>query len=289
MTVGFQLEAPRSQAALDTEPFYRWTFQDGTVWTAFHRKGPSFLLRFPGLADFELAPDGRHATGWPAPDVSAATVHHLFLNQVLPLALSKQGQLVLHGSAVEIADAGVAFLGESGKGKSTLAASFATSGFRFLTDDGLQLEWSSEGGCLALPSHPSIRLWADSQDALVGGDAPSAPPVQFTRKARFLAGQDIAFCDAPRPLRRIYFLGEPSEGPIRFERLAPAAVLIGLVKNSFLLDVEAHDVLALHFDALSRLSALPLFFQLHYPRHYDALPQVREAIVQHAAQANGPP
>jgi serine kinase of HPr protein (carbohydrate metabolism regulator) len=90
--------------------------------------------------------------------VTSATVEHLYLNQVLPLALSRQGKLVLHGSAVDIGGQGVAFLGESGRGKSTLAASFATEGTRFLTDDGLLLEWVGEC-CMIIPSHPSIRLW----------------------------------------------------------------------------------------------------------------------------------
>jgi hypothetical protein len=47
----------------------------------------------------------------------------------------------------------VVFAAESGRGKSTLAASFAVNGFRFLTDDGLVLEPAGEGYAV-LPSHP---------------------------------------------------------------------------------------------------------------------------------------
>jgi hypothetical protein len=68
----------------------------------------------------------------------------------------------------------VAFLGESGRGKSTLAASFATEGTRFLTDDGLLLEWVG-GHCMIVPSHPSIRLWEDSQEALISDMRHSRP------------------------------------------------------------------------------------------------------------------
>ncbi|MBK8358824.1 MAG: hypothetical protein IPL15_07500 [Comamonadaceae bacterium] len=139
--------------------------------------------------------------------MTSATVEHLYLNQVLPLALSRQGKLVLHGSAVDIGGQGVAFLGESGRGKSTLAASFATEGTRFLTDDGLLLEWVSDQ-CMILPSHPSIRLWEDSQDALVSDSATVAPAVSFTTKSRFLAGPGIPFCDEAWPLQRVFFLGD---------------------------------------------------------------------------------
>jgi ATP-dependent phosphoenolpyruvate carboxykinase len=50
---------------------------------------------------------------------------HLCLKQVLPLVLSKQGQRVFHASAVEVEveDGAVVFAAESGRGKSTLAAS----------------------------------------------------------------------------------------------------------------------------------------------------------------------
>ena len=54
----------------------------------------------------------------------------------------------------------VAFLGQSGAGKSTLAASFALDDSAFLTDDALLIE-ESEGTCMALPSHASVRLWDD--------------------------------------------------------------------------------------------------------------------------------
>ncbi|MBK9199490.1 HPr kinase/phosphorylase [Candidatus Skiveiella danica] len=157
-------------APLQEAPFHQWSFPDGTLWTQFSRQGDGYLLRFPDLADFEVSADGAAVLGFPAPGVTSPTVEHLYLNQVLPLALSRQGKLVLHGSAVDIGGQGVAFLGESGRGKSTLAASFASEGTRFLTDDGLLLEWV-DGRCMILPSHPSIRLWKDSQDALISNSA----------------------------------------------------------------------------------------------------------------------
>jgi hypothetical protein len=181
---------------------------------------------------------------------------------------------------VNIGGQGVAFLGESGRGKSTLAASFATEGTRFLTDDGLLLEWADDQ-CMILPSHPSIRLWEDSQDALIGQSTAIAPAVSFTSKARFLAGPGIAFCDEARTLRRVFFLGEGDALAPTIEPLRPAEALIELVKHSFLLDIEARDMLARHFDDLTRMAGLPIYFRLDYPRRYNDLASVREAIVRH--------
>ena len=267
-------------------PFHQWAFPDGTLWTQFFRKGAGYLLRFPDLADFEVSADGHSVQGWPAPGATSPTVEHLYLNQVLPLALSRQGELVLHGSAVDIGGQGVAFLGESGRGKSTLAASFATEGTRFLTDDGLLLKWV-DGSCMIVPSHPSIRLWVDSRAALVSERVSVAPAVTFTAKARIFAGPGVAFCTEDRPLQHVYFLGEGDATAPAIRPLRPAEALIELVKHSFLLDIEAREMLVRHFDDLTRLAELPIYFRLDYPRRYEALPAVREAIVRHATGQHG--
>jgi hypothetical protein len=276
----FSLAETRPQAPLQSAFFHQWISPDGTLWTGFYRTKAGYLLRFPDLADFEVSVDGHEVCCWPVPEVSESTVQHLYLNQVLPLALAKQGKLVFHASAVEIGDGAVAFIGESGRGKSTLAASFATSGFRFLTDDGLEVE-PGDGGYQVIPSHPSIRLWDDSQQALISAGARKAPPVQFTSKARFLAGDDIVFCEQPRPLHCVYFLGEGTQQQPVFERMNPAEALIELVKHSFLLDIEEREMLAAQFDELSRLVSQPVYYRLDYPRRFKDLALVRQAIVEH--------
>jgi hypothetical protein len=132
-----------------------------------------------------------------------------------------------------------------------------------------------------MPSHPSIRLWDDSQQALDCESVCKAPPVQYTAKARFLAGESIVFCGQPRPLRRVYFLGEGIARQPEFKRMAPAEALIELVKHSFLLDIEARDLLSAQFDELSRLVSEPLYYRLDYPRRFEDLALVRQAIVEH--------
>lgn len=280
MTIEFHVGEIRIQTPLTSTFFHQWTLPNGAPWVQFHRAEEGYLLRFPEWADFSVSPDGQNVRGFPAPQVTAETTHHLYLNQVLPLALAKQGQFVLHASAIEIDTCSIAFMGESGLGKSTLAASFATSGFRFLTDDGLLLE-RCDGGYQVIPSHPSIRLWDDSQQALITPDVPTAPPVQFTSKSRFLAGEDIKFCNQPRPLRRIYFLGPGSSPHLIFERVKPAEALIELVKHSFLLDIEERDMLATQFDEFSNLVKQPICYRLDYPRRYEDLTLIRQAIVNH--------
>jgi len=273
--------AAREQAPLDETPFLEWTLPDGTIWTRFYRTGDNYLLRFPDLADFTVSASGLEVAAYPMPGISGQTIEHLYLNQALPLALSRQFKLVLHASAVEIGNFAVAFLGISGRGKSTLAASFSTSGCRFLTDDGLQLE-KGPGGHLIQPSHPSIRLWDDSRQALIPETAQVAPAVNYTPKSRLLAGEEVAYCDASRPLRCMYFLGEGDTEAVSIEPVGGRDAMIELVRHTFLLDIEEREMLMHHFGQLTELARIPMFFRLDYPRRYDMLPQVRDAVIRHA-------
>ena len=82
----------RDQAPLDAEPFNLYELGDGTVWTEFYRNRDGYLLRFPDFADFEVSADGTVITSYPTPECDADTLEHLFVNQLTPLALSRQGQ-----------------------------------------------------------------------------------------------------------------------------------------------------------------------------------------------------
>jgi hypothetical protein len=277
----FCLGSAGQRAPIDCLPFHEWIFPDGTKWAQFYRVNQDYLVSFPDLGDFAVSADGRTVRAWPAPGISEDTMQHLYLNQVLPLALSKQGRIVFHASAVDTGNGAIAFLGESGRGKSTLAASFAAGGQRFLTDDALLLD-PTEGGYLVQPSHPSIRLWDDSQEALLAADAELAPPVQYTPKARILSGDSLPFCDAARRLRRIYFLGDGSAEALTIQRMRPSEAMIGLVRNSFLLDIEAREMLSSHFDLLAEMVALPIYYHLDYPRAFAALPEISQGILEHA-------
>lgn len=272
---------------LDTavEPFQVWRTDAQAVWALFYRVGSQYLLRFPGWADFIISGDGLSVEVFPAIGVADETIRHLYLNQALPLAVSRQMRLVLHGSAVEIGDSVVAFLGRSGLGKSTLAAGFAADGFRFLTDDGLMVSHSEEGGYLVQPSHPSIRLWEDSRRALMP-DTPLAPAVDFTSKSRLLAGTEIPFCETPLPLKSVYVLEKSNVDGVVIEAVSRRDAVIQMVKNCFLLDVDESVALRHHYGQLLSMANQVPFFRLDYPRAFDFLPQVRDAVIRHALRAH---
>jgi hypothetical protein len=271
----------RVQAPCADKPFHTWDLSDGTQWARFYRTPTGFMLRFPALADFEVSTDGLRVTCQPTPNLSEATAEHLFLNQVRPLALSAFGKLVFHASVVEAGGGAVAFLAASGRGKSTLAAGFAVNGRRFLADDGLVVKHDN-GHYVALPGHPSLRLWSDGEERLLGGGVRTAAALDYTSKARLLAGPRLPHCNRSRPLLAAYFLADGSVEDITIKRFAGAEALIAWVKHSFLLDVHDKTLIAGHFHQIAALANTVPSNHLAYPRRYDELSRVCDSVLSHA-------
>ncbi len=278
--IRYSTMAARQQSKLATTPFHYYTVDDDTVWTEFHRSGDGYLLRFPELADFEVSADGKEVVAYPANDDDDATVEHLYINQMVPLALSRQGRPTFHASVVTVPGGVIAFLGKSGMGKSTLAASFALNGSSFLSDDALLIE-ETDLGCQVQPSHPSIRLWEDSVAQLVDESSSTSIPISYSTKARLLAGDALTFSPEPQQLLAAYELQSDDATKIEISPLSGLDRHMAWVQNSFLLDIEDSDLLKQHFDWTHRISSAIPTFALDYPRDYGILPEVRDAIQNH--------
>jgi hypothetical protein len=281
MTITLVRGERRVQGDLALAPFHHWLSPAGGVWAEFFRVPNGYLVRSTGVADFVIAADGLACEAWPVPDASDETVEHVFRNMVCPLARSQQCEWMLHAGAVEVEGGCVLFVGPAGRGKSTLTAHFAVSGDRFLADDAVQVVFDRDQPAIA-PGAASIRLWSDSHRELIEAGTP-ASTTQLNDKACFAAGGRMIHCTDLRPLRRVYFLDDGGGEEIRIERVPAAEALIGLVKSSFVLDVEAHHILEAHFDTMARLAGLPLFYTLSYPRRFDRLADVRQAIRAHCS------
>jgi hypothetical protein len=275
--IDFRVEPPRPQVPVRGAQLRASASPDGVRWSDIHRTATGYLVRFPGLADFEVSADGSSVRSWPAAEEAAAQVRGLYLNHVQPLALSRRGHLVVHAGAVEHETGAIAFVGASGAGKSTLVASFARTGFPFLADDGLLVERRGES-LVAVPLEPSLRLWEDSQAALTGA-VPTAPQGWMVK--RRLPGDDgLPHCAEPRALACLFFLGSAPAPAVSIAALRPAEALIELVRNSFLLELERRESLGAHFEGLASLVARLRCYRLDYARRYDALAAVREAVLR---------
>jgi hypothetical protein len=132
------------------------------------------------------------------------------LGPVLAVALHLQGAVLLHAAAVAIGGKAILFAGDSGSGKSTIAAILHRLGYRVLSDDVTEV---ADGEALA--SLAAIRLWPDVVEALYGpaGAFPDRAP-SWEKKMVAVAPADSC------PIGAILFLEERADSP-RIERLAP--------------------------------------------------------------------
>lgn len=276
------MHAPVEQANLGHPPFHTWGAPGEAPWCEFYREERSYRMRFPGLADFKIRSAGATEC-YPTPGVTDATLRHLHLNQVVPAILSLQGRAVYHGSCVDMGGSALAFLGMSGRGKSTLVTYLCLHGGRLITDDALELEWDKDRPH-AVPSHPSVRLWDDSRDALLPEDATTTLPPSFTTKERFAAENLFPLASLPVVLRRAYFLGDGSSDTIAISPLGAADAHMHWVQNSFLPDPHDKERISLHFQQVSRLALVGLGYRLDYPRRYESLEAVRDAVLEHASR-----
>ena len=271
-----QLE-PRPQRPQPDPPYDRWLTEDGETTAEFYRGPGGFIVRFIDFADFALATGDWSVTCTPVPGAGSKDMRDLFQNQMVPLILGYRGDLVLHASGVAANGGVLAFAGPTGRGKSTLAASFARKGYRFLTDDGLILDRKGEQ-YLVRPNVPHFRLRDDSEAAIFGREAEG----DDTGKRRIAASHALPFQKTPAPLRAIYLLGDGAASAVEIVELKPSAALSMLIAHSFMLDVDDRPRVRGHFDRLAELACSVPCFTLDFPRDYGYLPETMAAILDHA-------
>lgn len=165
---------------------------------------PGYLsLSIGGVGRFD-AIGGNRITIVPNPGVAADVIRLYLLGSMLGAILIQRGFLLLHGCAVELNGVAVAFVGESGVGKSTLANAFRLlQGRRVLTDDICAIRFDA-GSPILVSGYPSSKLWPDSATRL-SLDLKSLPLIRENEEKRSIAlGAD--FCSDCLPLAGVCFL-----------------------------------------------------------------------------------
>jgi hypothetical protein len=252
---------------------------DGREWMVGLRATNTYVVRFPELALFTLSFDGRSIGVHASNATPAETIRHLFLDQVVPLALSLQGDLVLHAAAIVTAAGAAAFVGDTGEGKSTLAASFAQAGVPPLADDCLIVrERATE--LLALTSYPGLRLWPDAVASLALETAGATPVAHYCDKQRVLG--ESAAIEPAAPLRRIYVLapGEESTDCVRIEASSRRDAVVELLKHAYRIAPDDADAAAAELARIDCVCRLCPVKRLAYPRSFAILGAVRAAVLE---------
>ena len=267
------------------EWFHTWQTPGGQYLGDCARRGTDYQLNLLDQAIFRIFFSAGTIEAYPRAGCTVKTLAHLLLDQVIPRAICHTGRMVMHASAVQLADGrSVAFTGPSGRGKSTLASAFRKAGHRLLSDDCLLIE-KRQGAVWATPPYPSLRLWPDSADSMI--DASERDSARFSDMVQYSDKKQLLFENKNSrgpmwvSLSSLYLLQEPSldgESCIHIEPVGGMATVMALVESLFALDVVRKEGLKKYFDTVASVADGFPVFKLDYLRDYGILPAVVERI-----------
>lgn len=145
--------------------------------------------------------------------------------------LSLSGRPVLHGAAVAFGGGTIGVLGDSGHGKSTLAAALLGQGGRLLSED--LLAFTRRGTDVEVePGYGRISLLADSCEALGLGAGEGALQVRNGTAKSWI---DTACSPDPIAVRRLYILApsDPAAGAGAIRRMSRAEAAPAIVHQLY--------------------------------------------------------
>lgn len=269
-----------SHASPDVQWNHHWLDGEVTV-LSMSRQGTDYLLRVPDYADFlvQVQPCRVVVSAYGSPD--STTLEHLLLDQILPRLLAQCGELVVHASALAIDGRHALFLGPSGWGKSTLAALLQRNGHGVLSDDCVQLMMTGTR-LHAVPTYPSLRLNADSLDAVFANTADTTPVASYSEKHRLaVAPQRLPATSVAVDV--LYVLGDPAfcGDSIFITSLSPTEVCMALIQHSFRLDLGDRAATVAQLARCSEIARVTPAFRLDYPRDFARHDQLTRTICSH--------
>lgn len=151
-----------------------------------------------------LVRGGREIIVDAAPGVEDRVLRLSILGPALGLLLHQRGLLVLHASVVARDGAAVAFLGNNGWGKSTIAAALHSRGYDLVADDVAAIAVEHEGGPTVVPGFPQVKLWPEAASLL--GETPDRLPQLHPAFDKRGWRAERGFTLEPRRLRAVYAL-----------------------------------------------------------------------------------
>ncbi|NEP50211.1 MAG: serine kinase, partial [Moorea sp. SIO3C2] len=169
----------------------------------------------------------------------------------------------------------VLFLGNSGEGKSSIAAALHTQGYRIITDDVAPVTLD-QGTAKVAPSFPQIKLSREVAKVLGYDQDQLALLVPKLNKPGYSLNQD--FTEALLPIRCIYVLVSGSQLSIKRLKLQEAVMeLSHHSRLNSLFDSEK----ASHLLQCTQLANKCSVYRLQRPRNLALLPELARLVAEH--------
>jgi HPr Serine kinase C-terminal domain len=253
------------------------------------RQSPTSLaLAFGEIASFRIDFAERSVSlASTHPDADPATIDHLLNDHVAPRIIAQLGALVIHGSAVMIGGRLAIFMGNTGAGKSTLAASLLKRGHQLLGDDAVVIT-RTDAGWVGESVYPSLRLFPESITQVFAESVDTDAMAFYSDKRLVRADALITAGPVDVPLGMIFVLTDGDEG-VSHTTLGFADACMMIVENSFTLDPDDAVAAADRMAKAAGLAAAVPCHALSYPYDFAILGDVCRHVAALMEDGNQPP
>jgi len=212
-----------------------------------------FLLKVEDCGEYFIAPHGETIGKWDPQEKLSQLDREILLGPVIVLALALCNVWSLHASAAMYNENVIAFLGESGTGKSTLAAYLSKqTGWQLVADDILPVKMN-EDEVNALPHFPQLKLPMSEQ-----------PGVGLPERL---------------PLKHLCVLERANTDEIpELQKMSAAQTVqafLGHIAGTRMFNAE---LLAKHLEFSTQAAAQGTAYKLIYPHRREALPMIKELL-----------
>lgn len=275
--------------ALDTTRRQKWArSQDrapsGHPWLTMQRfiDDGGFYCQFGNHIEFAIDGTGKHIWSAALCEDSISTATPYLYGFVFGLAFYLQGATCLHASAVIVEDKAVLFVGDSGYGKSSLAAAFVLQGYPLLTDDLVVLKPRNHS-FLIPPAVPAIRLQADTADLMFGSNHTLPQSDVDSDKYQYeLDEKSPLFARHATPLAAIYLLSKAnlSHKSRAITQLSKRESLLNLSRFGYLPSLMDTKMRRTEFETLASLVRTIPVFQLPAVSDPAQLPDLCHKIIK---------
>lgn len=196
-----------------------------------------------------------------------------------------RGELALHAASAELDGNLIGVMAPSGTGKSTLLWSLLDCGALLCADDMTTLrQLRLDQPPLALPSTQYTKMRREALNKR-GVDEEKLSPLFYSSDAFWLPVEGHRRLASPRPLTALFALNPTSSNcHVHAERVTGGRALSLLNENmQGLWTVSWHINRRRYIEECTRLFQQTPIYVLHYPRCYEALPVLVEAMREIAA------
>lgn len=212
------------------------------------------------------------------PDVDERVISLYVSGTIMAFLSYQRGLITLHASAVEVNGSVVAFVGESGAGKSSTAAAMQARGHTIVTDDVLPVKQDGNSASV-YPTFPQLKL-SPEVAASLGHNVES---LLVLHPQLYKLGHRVAdkFSHTSLPIQSIYVLAEGDR--LMVESLSPQQALIELVHYSYGVRalqqiVNSRAYFSQCVELLKKVNA----YRLYRPLVLSSLPDFAAFIEDHA-------